>query len=115
MSTLGISCRAKGNGSSSPRKHGIVMLLMRLHICSKFKLTVVGIVDSSPQDDGSWTQSVRDTTTSREAVQPKDTIVNKLNDHACWIPFKRQHGDDAASAFLDGANVTLNFWDVFLC
>ena len=84
-----------------------------MHIRAKFELTMTAIVKRGPNHNSTRTQHVRYATFGREAVQPEDTVVDEFNNYAGRHAIEWQHIDNTSRPFLDGANVSFNFRDMF--
>ena len=64
------------------------MFLMGFHICPKFKLAVLGIVDMSSDYHGSRTNGSGYSINWWKAVKPKIAVIYYFNGISCWHAFK---------------------------
>ena len=104
----------ESNGTSCVTLHAVVMFIMCLHICAKFEEAMLGIVNAQAGDEFSWAKSVRHTFIWRKRVEPKNTVINHLNDEVRRKGYEWQCGMKCPTAFLDYADKLFDLRNVFI-
>ena len=110
---MGIARWPEGDRASGPGGHGVVMLFVRLHVGAKFQLGMLGEIDVRSMHDRPWTESRGDAIVGWEAVQPKNTEIDQLDEHATGDFLEWQHSIHTTDTLLDGPDLSLDFGYMF--
>jgi hypothetical protein len=85
------------------------MVFVNLHVGSKLKLAMLGKVNLQANDQGVRSKGIGDPVGSWETIEPKGAEIYHFDHKAVWHSLERQGVIDASHAFLQGADVPLNF------
>ena len=105
IATLFVPSRASGDGPSSARGHGVIMVLVRLDVGAKFKLTVANVVNLSASNNSTRTEGGRNPIGGRKCVKPKIACVYHFDYEAGGHAIEWERVVNTTNAFFHGSNV----------
>jgi hypothetical protein len=100
VSTLAVTSRAEGYGTSGARLHQIVMFFMGLNIRTKFQVAVFSVVQGIAGHKCKRAQSVRNPIPGREHVEPEHGRRDHFLEHQNWEAAKGNQVVQASRTFL---------------